>query len=315
MKILVAGGCGFAGSNFIEYTIKNHPEDEVICLDLEECGPELDSVKGNKNFKHIKADICDKDAIYKIFEDEKPNIVVNFAMERIRAREYAPYVNTNVVGAAVLLDACAVYSVDRFHQISSAEVYGLLPLGREMFYSEKSILRPVDPFSATKAATDLLALSYHDTFQVPVTISRHVNLYGPYQAVEREIPRQIIKALHDEELPIYGSGADVRDWIYIDDHSRAIDLIIRNGTDGEIYNVGSHNEIRSIYIARIILNELNKPESLMAYKENRRGKERRNAVDYTKITKELGWEPEVEFAQGLKDTIQWFVEQESKGEK
>ena len=315
MKILVTGGCGFAGSNFIRYTIKNHPEDEVICFDKNECGLSLEEVKDNENFKYVQGDICDKEAVYSVFENEKPNVVVNYAKEHARSREYAKYFEVNVVGPAVLLDACAVYGIDHFHQISSAEVYGLLPLGREMFYSEKSVLRPVEQLSAAKSAADLLALSYYDTFQVPVTISRSVNLYGPYQRDEKQIPAQIIKALNDEELPIYGSGADVRDWLYIDDHSHAVDLIIRKGTPGEIYNVGSHNEIRSIYIARIILNELNKPESLIAYKENRRGKERRNAVDYTKIEKELGWQPQEEFPQGLKKTIQWFVDKENKGKK
>ena len=304
MKILVAGGCGFAGSNYIQYVLKNHPTDEVICVDIAAVGDSLKDIENN--FQYICADITDVEKIYSIFEKEKPNVVVNYVSLKSRSLEYSEVAKVNIMGTTVLLDACVKYGVDRFHQISSAEVYGELPLGRDMYYTEKSNLRPVSQYGASKAAADLMVMSYHETFHIPVTISRVVNLYGPYQNDARQIPSQIIKAMHDENLDIYGTGADIRDWVHVDDHSRAVDLIIRNGRVGEIYNIGSDNEIRSIYLVRIILNELDKSEDLIVYKENRRGKERRNALDYTKIQRELGWLPQIEFAQGMRDTIAWY---------
>ena len=309
MKILVAGGCGFSGTDYIRYVLENHPEDEIICADISELREGLLEYKNHPKFSYRQTELTDKDAVYKLFEDEKPNAVINFATIYGRSQEFTPFAKSMILSTTTLLDACCVYGVDRFHQVSSGEVYGELPLAKEKYYTEKSSLRPVNQVSATLASADLLAMSYHDTFHLPVTISRSVNLYGPQQQAFRQIPSQILKVLQDEEIDIYGSGADVRDWLYVRDHSEAVDLILRKGKVGEIYNIGSHNEIRSIYITKIILNELAKDEDLIVYKENRRGEERRNALDYSKIEK-LGWEPKVEFTQGLKETIAWYADNE-----
>lgn len=302
MKILVAGGAGFAGSNYILYVQENHPEDEIICYDLKEKPATL------TNVTYIQGDICDKDKVYKTFEEIKPDYVVNFASKTVRSKELSELVDTNVTGTSILLDACNLYGIKQFHQASTDEVYGDLPLGKTDFYfSEKSELRPVTPYGATKAAADMLVLSYFDAFKMNVTISRAVNVYGPKQDSDKLIPSLINQALNDEELPVYGKGIDVRDWIHVDDYCEAIDRILRNGTAGEVYNVGSHNEIRNIFIVRIILNETNKPETLISYRENRRGKERRRAIDYSKIESELGWSPQVEFKDGIKQTIEWYA--------
>ena len=310
MKVLVTGGCGFVGSNYINYVLKKHKNDKVVCVDIADKNLLLKEQKGK--VKYIKANITNKKDIFAIFEKEKPDYVINFADVNKRSFEYATYAKTNVIGTTVLLDACNKYKVKKYHQVSTAETYGELPLGREMFYSEKSALHPTSQYGASKAAADLLAQSYFETFKVPVVISRAVNVYGPYQKIDKQIPSQIIKAVKGEKLDIYGTGADVRDWVHIDDYVKALDLVTRKGVDGEIYNIGSHNEIRSIYLVRIILNESDKPEDLIVYHENRRGKERRNALDYSKIEKELGWSPKIDFADGMKKTIEWYTKNSGK---
>ena len=310
MKVLVTGGCGFVGSNYISYILKKHPKDQVVCVDIADINLLLEEHK--KSFKYIKANITNKKEIYEIFEKEKPDYVVNCVDVNKRSFEFSSYAKTNIIGTTVLLDACNKYSVKKYHQISSAEVYGELPLGREMYYTEKSPLHPINQYAASKASSDLLALSYYETFRVPVVISRSVNVYGPYQKIDKQIPSQIIKAARGETLDIYGTGADVRDWIHIDDYVKAIDLVTRKGDAGEIYNIGSHNEIRSIYLVRIILNESDKSEDLIVYHENRRGKERRNALDYSKIEKELGWSPKIDFADGMRKTIAWYTKNSGK---
>lgn len=310
MKILVVGGCGFAGSNYITHVLKKHPKDEITCVDIADINLLL--AENKKKFKYIKANATNKKDIYSIFEKVKPDYVVNFVDVNKRAQEFTNYAKTNILSTTTLLDACTKYGVKKYHQVSTAEVYGELPLGREMYYSEKSPLHPINQYAASKASSDLLAMSYKDTFRVPVVISRAVNVYGPYQKTDRQIPSQIIKAVRGENLDIYGSGGDVRDWIHIDDYVKALDLVLRKGKEGEIYNIGSHNEIRSIYLVRIILNESDKSENLIVYHENRRGKERRNALDYSKIEKELGWSPKIDFAEGMKKTIAWYTKNSDK---
>ncbi len=305
MKLLVAGGCGFLGSNYISYVLKTHPKDQIICVDIADINILL--AKHKKRFKYIKANATNKKDIFAIVEKEKPDYIINFVDVNKRAQEFSNYAKTNILSTTTLLDACTKYGIKKYHQVSTAEVYGEVPLGRETYYTEKSPLHPLTQYAASKASSDLMAMSYHDTFHVPVVISRSVNVYGPYQKLDRQIPSQIIKVAKGEKLDIYGSGADIRDWIHVNDYVKAIDLVTRKGKEGEVYNIGSHNEIRSIYLVRIILNESDKSEDLIVYHENRRGAERRNSLDYSKIEKELKWSPKIEFADGIKDTIAWYT--------
>lgn len=318
MKILVTGGAGFIGSNFIFYQLKNYPNDKIICLDkLTYAGnlSTLKSVMDNPNFKFVKADICDKESVDKLFEEEHPDIVVNFAAESHVDRSIEDpqiFLRTNILGAATLMDACRKYGIKRYHQVSTDEVYGDLPLDRlDLFFTESTPLHTSSPYSSSKAGADLLVLAYYRTYNLPVTISRCSNNYGPYHFPEKLIPLMIINALADKPLPVYGEGINVRDWLYVEDHCHAIDLIIRNGKVGEVYNVGGHNEMRNIDIVKLILKELNKPESLITFVTDRKGHDMRYAIDPTKIHNELGWFPETKFADGLKKTVKWYLDNRS----
>jgi len=315
MNIIVTGGAGFIGSNFIYYEHANHPEDRVICLDkltyagnLETLAPIMDK----PNFKFIKADIADRKKVYDIFAKEKPDIVVNFAAESHVDRSIENpevFLQTNVIGTSVLLDACRKYGIDRYHQVSTDEVYGDLPLDRpDLFFTEETNLHTSSPYSASKASADLLVMAYHRTYKLPTTISRCSNNYGPYHFPEKLIPLMIINALNDKKLPVYGDGKNVRDWLYVEDHCAAIDLIIRKGKVGEVYNVGGHNERANIDVVKTILKQLGKPESLIEHVTDRKGHDRRYAIDPTKIHDELGWEPKTKFEDGIKKTVQWYLD-------
>lgn len=314
MIIFVTGGAGFIGSNFIFYMMNNYPEYRIVCLDkLTYAGnlSTLVSVLTKPNFRFVKIDICDRDAVYQLFEEERPDMVVNFAAESHvdRSIEHPEiFLQTNIIGTSVLLDACRRYGIQRYHQVSTDEVYGDLPLNRpDLFFTEETPIHTSSPYSSSKAGADLLVLAYYRTYDLPVTISRCSNNYGPYQYPEKLIPRMIINALHDKPLPVYGDGLNVRDWLYVEDHCRAIDLILREGCIGEVYNVGGHNEMANIDIVKLICKELGKPESLITYVTDRKGHDRRYAIDPSKIHRELGWLPETKFTDGIKKTIQWYV--------
>ncbi len=311
----MTGGAGFIGSNFVYYTLRSHPEDRIICLDALTYAANIHTLNdalANDRFKFVKGDIRDRKAVSALFESEKPDIIVNFAAESHVDRSIEDpgiFLETNIIGTSVLMDACRKYGITRFHQVGTDEVYGDLPLDRpDQLFREDTPIHTSSPYSTSKASADLLALAYHRTYGLPVTISRCSNNYGPYQFPEKLIPLMIHNALHDKPLPVYGAGLNVRDWLYVEDHCKAIDMIIRNGRDGEVYNVGGHNEKANIEIVKIILAELGKPESLITFVEDRKGHDRRYAIDPSKIRNELGWEPETMFAEGIRKTIRWYLD-------
>ncbi len=315
MTIIVTGGAGFIGSNFVFHMLQAHPDYRIVCLDkLTYAGnlSTLEPVLQQENFRFVKADICDRQAVDKLFQEEKPDIVVNFAAESHVDRSIENpgiFLETNIMGTAVLMDACRKYGIQRYHQVSTDEVYGDLPLDRpDLFFTEETPLHTSSPYSSSKASADLLVMAYYRTYGLPVTISRCSNNYGPYHFPEKLIPLMIANALADKPLPVYGNGENVRDWLYVEDHCRAIDLIIHNGRVGEVYNVGGHNEKRNIDIVRIICQELGKPESLIVHVEDRKGHDRRYAIDPAKIHRELGWLPETKFEDGIQKTIKWYLE-------
>ena len=315
MTIIVTGGAGFIGSNFVFHMLQVHPDYRIVCLDkLTYAGnlSTLEPVLQQDNFRFVKADICDTQAVDKLFQEEKPDIVVNFAAESHVDRSIENpgiFLETNIMGTAVLMDACRKYGIQRYHQVSTDEVYGDLPLDRpDLFFTEETPLHTSSPYSSSKASADLLVMAYYRTYGLPVTISRCSNNYGPYHFPEKLIPLMIANALADKPLPVYGNGENVRDWLYVEDHCRAIDLIIHAGKVGEVYNVGGHNEKRNIDIVRIICQELGKPESLIVHVEDRKGHDRRYAIDPAKIHRELGWLPETKFEDGIKKTIKWYLE-------
>ena len=315
MKILVTGGAGFIGCNFIYYMLNKYPDYEIVCLDALTYAGNLKSLSGavaNPKFKFVKGSISDKDFVDRLFKSESFDIVVNFAAESHVDRSIEnPFIflETNIMGTACLLEASKKYGVKRYHQVSTDEVYGDLPLDRpDIFFTEKTNLSASSPYSASKASADLLTLAYHRTYGLPVTISRCSNNYGPYQFPEKLIPLMIMKALADESLPVYGNGLNVRDWLYVEDHCRAIDLIIHNGKVGEIYNVGGHNERRNIDVVKTVLGHLSKPESLITYVKDRAGHDLRYAIDPEKISSQLGWEPETCFDEGMKKTVEWYLD-------
>ena len=314
MKLLVTGGAGFIGSNFIFFQRKHHPEDRIICLDALTYAGNLETlapVMQDPMFRFVKGDIADRAAVNTLFEEEQPDYVVNFAAESHVDRSIETpelFLQTNVMGTQVLLDACRKHGVTRYHQVSTDEVYGDLPLDRpDLFFTEETPIHASSPYSASKAAADLLVLAYHRTYKLPVTVSRCSNNYGPYHFPEKLIPLMISRALADESLPVYGKGENVRDWLYVEDHCAAIDLILRGGTDGEVYNIGGHNERTNLEVVKTILRELDKPESLIAYVKDRPGHDMRYAIDPTKIQRELGWQPETRFDNGIKKTIEWYL--------
>ncbi len=314
MKMLITGGAGFIGSNFIFYMLQTHPDYELICLDkLTYAGnlKTLEPVMEQANFKFVKADIADRQAVFDLFAAEKPNVVVNFAAESHVDRSIenpGVFLQTNVIGTQVLLDACRQFGVERYHQVSTDEVYGDLPLDRpDLFFTELTPLHTSSPYSASKASADLLCNAYQRTYNLPITISRCSNNYGPYQFPEKLIPLMIANALADKPLPVYGEGLNVRDWLYVDDHCRAIDLILQNGEVGQVYNIGGHNEMRNIDIVKLILKALDKPESLITFVTDRKGHDMRYAIDPTFIHEKLGWLPETRFADGIQKTIDWYL--------
>ncbi len=313
--IVITGGAGFIGANFLFYMLDKYPNYRIICFDkLTYAGnlSTLSSIKDNHNFRFIKADICNRETVYNLFEEEKPNIVVNFAAESHVDRSIKDpsiFLKTNVLGTATLLDACREYGVERFHQVSTDEVYGDLPIDRpDLLFTEDTPIQTSSPYSASKASADLLVLAYHRTYNMPVTISRCSNNYGPYHFPEKLIPLMIANALNNKPLPVYGDGLNVRDWLYVEDHCKAIDLIIHNGKNGNIYNIGGHNEIKNIDIVKIICKELGKSDKLIMHVPDRKGHDMRYAIDPTKIQRELGWEPETMFQDGIKKTIRWYLE-------
>jgi len=315
MTILVTGGAGFIGSNFIFYIRNKHPEYRIVCVDkLTYAGnlSTLEPVMKDKQFCFVRADICDREKIYKVFEEEHPDYVVNFAAESHVDRSIENpdvFLQTNVIGTSVMLDACRKYGVKRYHQVSTDEVYGDLPLGRpDLFFTEETPIHTSSPYSSSKAGADLLVQAYYRTYGLPVTISRCSNNYGPYHFPEKLIPLMIANALNDKPLPVYGTGENVRDWLYVEDHCKAIDLIIHEGREGEVYNIGGHNEMKNIDIVKLICKELGKPESLITYVTDRKGHDMRYAIDPTKIHTELGWLPETMFKDGIKKTIQWYLD-------
>ena len=317
MNIIVTGGAGFIGSNFIFHMLKKYPDYRIICLDkLTYAGNRstLEPVMDNPKFRFVKADICERADVNKLFEEEMPDIVVNFAAESHVDRSIENpgiFLQTNIMGTATLMDACRKYGIKRYHQVSTDEVYGDLPLDRpDLFFTEETPIHTSSPYSASKASADLLVMAYHRTYQLPVTISRCSNNYGPFHFPEKLIPLMIINALHDKKLPVYGEGINVRDWLYVKDHCSAIDLIIRNGKVGEVYNIGGHNERQNIQVVKTILKELNKPESLIEHVTDRKGHDRRYAIDPTKIHNELGWLPATKFDDGIKATIKWYLDNE-----
>ena len=315
MKIIVTGGAGFIGSNFIFYMLEKYPEYNIICIDkLTYAGnlSTLKSVINNPKFRFIKADICDRGTIDKVFEEVQPDIVVNFAAESHVDRSIEDpgiFLKTNIWGTSTLMDACLRFGIKSYHQVSTDEVYGDLPLDRpDLFFTEETPLHTSSPYSSSKAGADLLVLAYYRTYGLQVTISRCSNNYGPYHFPEKLIPLMIVNALNNKFLPVYGNGNNVRDWLYVEDHCKAIDIILHQGKIGEVYNIGGHNEMRNIDIVKLICKELGKTESLITYVTDRKGHDMRYAIDPKKIHNELGWLPETRFTEGIKKTIKWYLE-------
>ena len=322
MTILVTGGAGFIGANFVKYMLIKYPDYKIICLDALTYAGNLENladVIDNPQFKFIKGNIVSRKDVFDLFEQDKPDMVVNFAAESHVDRSIdnpGIFLETNIIGTQVLMDACRKYGIKRFHQISTDEVYGDLPLDRpDLLFTEETPINPSSPYSASKASADLLVLAYHRTFKLPVTISRCSNNYGPYHFPEKLIPLMITRALADRPLPVYGNGENVRDWLYVEDHCSAVDLIIHKGREGEVYNIGGHNERSNLEIVKAILKELNKPESLITFVTDRPGHDMRYAIDPTKIYNELGWLPKTKFDDGIKQTIEWYLENRPWWEK
>ena len=314
MKILVTGGAGFIGSNFMHYEVKKYPDDNFVCLDALTYAGNYNSIKDLEsypNYKFVHGDITSRDFIYNLFEQEKFDIVINFAAEShvdnsIKNPEI--FLQTNIIGTSVLLDACRKYGIKRYHQISTDEVYGDLPLDRpDLLFTEETPLHTSSPYSTSKASADLLVMAYHRTYGLPVTISRCSNNYGPYQFPEKLIPVVISKALKNESIPVYGQGTNVRDWIHVIDHNIGVDLIVRKGRDGEVYNLGGHSERTNIEVVKTILKQLGKPESLITFVEDRKGHDLRYAINSTKAEQELGWDRTYTFEQGIKETVDWYL--------
>ena len=315
MKIIVTGGAGFIGGNFVHYMVERYPEDVIINLDALTYAGNLETLKpveDKPNYRFVKGDIADRDFIFDLFKTEKPDVIVNFAAESHVDRSISDpgiFVRTNVLGTTTLLDACREFAIQRFHQVSTDEVYGDLPLDRpDLFFTEETPLHTSSPYSSSKASADLFVMAYHRTFGIPVSISRCSNNYGPYQFPEKLIPLMISRALADEELPVYGNGANVRDWLHVYDHCQAIDLILKKGRDGCVYNIGGHNGRTNLQVVKTVLRVLDKPESLIKYVTDRPGHDMRYAIDPAKLKRELGWEPVYNFDTGIEQTIRWYLD-------
>lgn len=317
-NILVTGGAGFIGGNFIHYLLGNRPDCHITCLDaLTYAGnlETLESVLEDSRLRFVHGDITDREAVYHLFEEENFDAVVNFAAESHVDRSIDTpevFLKTNILGTQVLLDACNRFGIGRYHQVSTDEVYGDLPLDRpDLFFTEETPIHTSSPYSASKASADLLVTAYYRTYGTPVTISRCSNNYGPYHFPEKLIPLMILNALEDKPLPVYGDGKNVRDWLYVEDHCRAIELILENGRVGEVYNVGGHHEKQNIEVVKTILHALGKSEELIAFVKDRPGHDRRYAIDPSKIHRELGWLPQTSFDDGIQKTVEWYLQNRS----
>lgn len=315
MKLLVTGGCGFIGSNFVLHMLASYPDVSIINMDLLTYAGNLENLQDAEPYgerhRFVRGDITDRELVRSLMH-ERPDAVVNFAAESHVDRsilDASAFVKTNVLGTQVLLDVCREFGIGRFLQISTDEVYG--SLGPEGAFTEANNLAPNSPYAASKAAADLLVRSYHKTFGLDAIVTRCSNNYGPYQFPEKLIPLMISNALQDRELPVYGDGLNVRDWIYVQDHCRAIDLVLRNGAAGEIYNVGGRCECCNIDVVRYILRRLGKSESLIRLVQDRPGHDRRYAIDCSKLEERLGWRPLVGFEEGMNQTISWYIEHEA----
>ncbi|MBM6387821.1 MAG: dTDP-glucose 4,6-dehydratase [Paenibacillus sp.] len=311
MKLLVTGGAGFIGSNFVMYMLDQHPNYEIINVDALTYAGNLENLKsleGNARHTFVKADITDAAEMDRLI-GQGVDVIVNFAAESHVDRsilEPDVFVRTNVNGTQVLLEAAKKHNVTKFVQVSTDEVYG--SLGPTGLFTEETPLQPNSPYSASKAGGDMLVRAYHETFGLPVNITRCSNNYGPYQFPEKLIPLMISRALADEALPVYGDGLNIRDWLYVEDHCSAIDLVIHQGRNGEVYNIGGNNERTNVHIVKTILEQLGKPESLIKYVQDRPGHDRRYGIDPAKTMSELGWKPKHTFETGIKETIQWYLD-------
>ncbi len=317
MKILVTGGAGFIGSNFVFYMLEKHPEHEIVVLDALTYAGNMETLKSvvdEPRFSFVKGDIADRDMVFGLFEADNIDVVVNFAAESHVDRSIEDpglFLRSNIMGTQVLMDACREFGIKRFHQVSTDEVYGDLPLDRtDLFFTEETPICASSPYSASKASADLLVMAYHRTFGLPATISRCSNNYGPYHFPEKLIPLMISRALADESLPVYGKGENVRDWLYVEDHCAAIARILHDGKEGEVYNIGGHNERTNLQVVKTVLKELGKPESLISFVKDRAGHDLRYAIDPAKMMNELGWQPETNFEDGIKRTVKWYLENE-----
>ncbi len=314
-NILVTGGAGFIGGNFVYYMLENHPDYRIVCIDKLTYAGNLETLEKamkNENFRFVKGDITDRKEVFSLFEQEGFSAVINFAAESHVDRSIEDpevFLKTNILGTQVLLDACRSFGNIRYHQVSTDEVYGDLPLDRpDLFFTEETPIHTSSPYSASKASADLLVMAYHRTYGLPVTISRCSNNYGPYHFPEKLIPLMIINALADKKLPVYGEGLNVRDWLFVRDHCKAIDMIVEGGRIGEVYNIGGHNERTNIEVVRSVLSILGKGEELITYVKDRPGHDLRYAIDPTKISTELGWTPETKFEDGIRQTVQWYLD-------
>ncbi len=317
-NILVTGGAGFIGGNFIHYLLGNRPDCHITCLDALTYAGNLETLKSvleDSRLRFVHRDITDREAVYHLFEEENFDAVVNFAAESHVDRSIDTpevFLKTNILGTQVLLDACNRFGTGRYHQVSTDEVYGDLPLDRpDLFFTEETPIHTSSPYSASKASADLLVTAYYRTYGTPVTISRCSNNYGPYHFPEKLIPLMILNALEDKPLPVYGDGKNVRDWLYVEDHCRAIELILENGRVGEVYNVGGHHEKQNIEVVKTILHALGKSEELIAFVKDRPGHDRRYAIDPSKIHRELGWLPQTSFEDGIQTTVEWYLQNRS----
>ena len=314
MKYLITGGAGFIGSNYMHYVVNKYPEDEFVCLDALTYAGNYNNIKdleNKKNYKFVHGDITDEDFINKLFDDENFDVVINFAAESHvdnSIKNPGVFIETNVQGTRILLDASRKHNVKRYHQVSTDEVYGDLPLDRkDLLFTEDTPIHTSSPYSSSKAGADLLVMAYYRTYGLPVTISRCSNNYGPYQFPEKLIPVVISKALNDESIPVYGKGDNVRDWIHVIDHNIGVDMIVRNGRVGEVYNLGGHSERTNLDVVKTILKQMNKPESLITFVTDRPGHDLRYAIDSTKVEKELGWDRTYTFEDGIKETVDWYL--------
>ena len=320
MKFLVTGGAGFIGSNYLHYVVNKYPNDEFVCLDALTYAGNYNNIKSleeNPNYKFVKIDIRDKEAIFDLFKKEKFDYIINFAAESHvdnSIKNPNLFAETNILGTMNLLNAVKMmrdvenHEIKRYHQVSTDEVYGDLPLDRpDLLFTEETPIHTSSPYSSSKASADLFVLAYARTFKLPVTISRCSNNYGAYQFPEKLIPVVISKALNDEAIPVYGKGENVRDWIHVHDHNVGVDLIVRNGKDGEVYNLGGHSERTNLEVVKTILKQLDKPESLITFVTDRPGHDLRYAIDSTKSEKELGWDRTYTFEEGIKETVNWYV--------